>query len=775
MKATFKPTYRITGYIFQIAFIVTFTLNSALAMQETPQLLHDLLKYECVACAAQVTRFSKDSLQIDSHNKPHLAYGGDHLYYAHQTPDGWQRSVVDAGNSVGEINALGLDSVDQPMIAYAGAQLRFAYLSGNVWSTETITSTTYTFFKLSMDIDNLGQPHVVTYVDGKRLLYSIKENSAWTTEIVQDGTVSDGQITIVTAGSGTPHISYLQDNGIVYSYKSGGVWNQEIVGYGDHASFVLDTSGYPHFIYISTYPTALVYKFKDSSGWHSEPISIQYPGFNQLALDQGNNIHIAATSSGDLIYANKLGGSWNYETIKTGFFYGVALQVDRENIAHVATYDQSDHGVWYANSSADSWELLSVETASNYRGDTCLIVDPAGGIHATYMLEQLNGGWMYSFHDGSNWEDVMIAPGVSPIDSDMTLDLLGNPHMIHYDFSSMQLIYTYRDSYGWHQVSLAGNIAYNLGMGIAIDMSGNPHIAYEDNGRLIYLSRDRYGWQSQVIDQDGTVGRWADLALDTLGSPHVSYMDYAKGDLKHAYWNGFQWQIEVVDDQGFTGQYSSIAIDDLDQVHIAYQDHSSKYLRYAKLRGGSWNIQTVDNGGDTGYEIELTIDQGGVPHITYLGDINETMSSGVVYYAESTPGGWVTHQITSSGVSNYPGIQIDQSGYLHLLYEYYTFGDILYATNHPFGHLRLLAPGTSPVAQQVQFEAIVPSSEGVSFEWDFGDGEYAAGQVVTHTYTSAGMYTVTLSTTGDQGSLIMSHNILVGLPLFLPTIYTLDS
>jgi len=39
-----------------------------------------------------------------------------------------------------------------------------------------------------------------------------------------------------------------------------------------------------------------------------------------------------------------------------------------------------------------------------------------------------------------------------------------------------------------------------------------------------------------------------------------------------------------------------------------------------------------------------------------------------------------------------------------------------------------------------------------SFNWDFGDGEVAEGDKVTHTYAAAGEYTVTLTVTDDQGA-----------------------
>ena len=43
------------------------------------------------------------------------------------------------------------------------------------------------------------------------------------------------------------------------------------------------------------------------------------------------------------------------------------------------------------------------------------------------------------------------------------------------------------------------------------------------------------------------------------------------------------------------------------------------------------------------------------------------------------------------------------------------------------------------------------------FEWDFGDGTFATGQTVVHTYTAVGDYTVTLTSTYSDGGVTHDH------------------
>jgi len=57
------------------------------------------------------------------------------------------------------------------------------------------------------------------------------------------------------------------------------------------------------------------------------------------------------------------------------------------------------------------------------------------------------------------------------------------------------------------------------------------------------------------------------------------------------------------------------------------------------------------------------------------------------------------------------------------------------------------------VGEEIRFYAAPydPDSAIVSYEWDFGDGSTASGAEVSHSYTSATSYKVTLTVTDDDG------------------------
>ncbi len=52
----------------------------------------------------------------------------------------------------------------------------------------------------------------------------------------------------------------------------------------------------------------------------------------------------------------------------------------------------------------------------------------------------------------------------------------------------------------------------------------------------------------------------------------------------------------------------------------------------------------------------------------------------------------------------------------------------------------------------VDFDANVQGDMPIDYEWDFGDGSTGTGSEVSHTYTDAGTYTVTLTATNEAGT-----------------------
>lgn len=73
---------------------------------------------ECVDCPKEFRWMTDRSLQLDHADRPHIAYGYDHLYYAHYDGTEWHHETVDSAPEVGSYAALALDLAGMPHISY---------------------------------------------------------------------------------------------------------------------------------------------------------------------------------------------------------------------------------------------------------------------------------------------------------------------------------------------------------------------------------------------------------------------------------------------------------------------------------------------------------------------------------------------------------------------------------------------------------------------------------------------------------------------------------
>ena len=84
---------------------------------------------------------SNRSISLDFSNNPHIAFGGDHLYYMFYDGSQWNFVVVDPSNGVGLFASLALDSSDHPHISYYDSvhgALKYAYYDGATWFITTV-------------------------------------------------------------------------------------------------------------------------------------------------------------------------------------------------------------------------------------------------------------------------------------------------------------------------------------------------------------------------------------------------------------------------------------------------------------------------------------------------------------------------------------------------------------------------------------------------------------------------------------------------------------
>ncbi len=73
---------------------------------------------EAVDAPKIFTDFYSRSLAVDTDDHPHIAYGGDHLYYAFYDGTSWNYETVDLSTGVGECASIALDSSGKVHISY---------------------------------------------------------------------------------------------------------------------------------------------------------------------------------------------------------------------------------------------------------------------------------------------------------------------------------------------------------------------------------------------------------------------------------------------------------------------------------------------------------------------------------------------------------------------------------------------------------------------------------------------------------------------------------
>ena len=84
------------------------------------------------------------------------------------------------------------------------------------------------------------------------------------------------------------------------------------------------------------------------------------------------------------------------------------------------------------------------------------------------------------------------------------------------------------------------------------------------------------------------------------------------------------------------------------------------------------------------------------------------------------------------------------------------------------------SPVTPTVGQTVFFTGtFLSGSLPITFSWDFGDGCFACGRVVTHTYLLPGEFSVRMTVTNGCGQAVVERPLLVVRPawqVYLPLV-----
>jgi hypothetical protein len=237
---------------------------------------------------------------LDSHNNPHVLYGSDGLKYASWTGTNWVNQTVDNNGGFGSI---ALDSSNIPHITYKDGQaIKYAIWTGINWNIQTVENVSESA-TLSFSIDQNNTVYIMYQSDGVKL--AVYRDSSWNIQTVATD--------ISTLGN-----------------------------------MVLDSEGYPHFIYTVNYGfnnSTLKYSHWNGTSWITQDVVsntvIGYgwtPLPGSLALDSNDSPQIAyITSTPELMYAKWTGTTWNIKNVENAY-YNITQFVEASTSAESPCY-----------------------------------------------------------------------------------------------------------------------------------------------------------------------------------------------------------------------------------------------------------------------------------------------------------------------------------------------------------------------------------------------------------------------------------------------------
>jgi len=654
---------------------------------------------ECVECPKEFASFDR-SLQLDADLHPHIAYGGNHLYYAWQDGTSWHYETVDSAYQVGRSASLALDSNGDAHIAYfdlPNGKLKYAHRLNGAWQIETVDRAVEG--SATLILDSAGGAHIAYSSNDQAsppagpttysVKYASRTGSSWDIQTLEQGTSNSnsvvGGVSLALDSSNRPHISYALNylsNDCYYCLKyavwNGSDWDFQYVEKSAQTSvpisiggpqLILDPAGAPHILYYHMvdghppYTYYLLYASLVGDGWDVQTIVSGHIGTSSIALEAVTGIpHIVYQGESSLIHTYWNGSAWIAQTVDEESASDITLVLEND-LPHIAYY--MSNSLKYARFTGSSWDIQVVDTQRSVGQYNSIAIDSSGNAHISY-LDDTDHVLKYAYWTGSAWIIEPIDPtAYSNKYSSITLDTGDHPHISYFTLKDGIAYVTYAQQLGssWDIQTVDSGLASDAAStSLALDGNGGPHIAYRYDRVLKYALWTGSTWEVQTVlsQNNNSGGSGPSLALDSAGNPHLTYQEYESDVLKYARWNGNDWVIQTVDSDGVVGQYSSLALDSSNRPHISYLAAYPNWdLRYASWTGTAWEIQTVDSAGYAGFNTSLALDKAGNPHISYLQSRDYLWPSPqILKYAVRTGGHWNVQKVTGEKNSNVYGADL---------------------------------------------------------------------------------------------------------------------
>jgi hypothetical protein len=259
----------------------------------------NLWKYQSVDDPMLFNYMGDRSLRLDSDNNPHIAFGGDHLYYASYDGSNWTFETVDPAVGVGFFTSLALDSQDRPHITYydtVHGALKYAFFDSVGWNITTLDAYALSANENSANLDASS--------DASACFVGDRDWRSFPSGLPGEDLGPDAI---------SPHI--------------------DLVGYGLYSSIAIDAAGNIHISYYDSVNGNLKYAHTLLNSWIIQTIDFNgdVGAYSSLAVNSSGygQISYYDKTNGNLKFAHFNGASWVSQTLDTngdtGQFTSIAL------------------------------------------------------------------------------------------------------------------------------------------------------------------------------------------------------------------------------------------------------------------------------------------------------------------------------------------------------------------------------------------------------------------------------------------------------------------
>lgn len=662
---------RLTSVLLALIVIagaaVTFALVPAAPTSAQPEASWDVT---CIDCPRSSGVLGDRSLRIDAQGRPHIAYGGDHLYHAYRDGGGWHTEVADSSNYTGGRMSLALNAAGESRISYTRQHtcpwppfdeicydLRFAYKDSSGWHTETlfpdgkVAST-------AIAVDAAGRAHIVFWdMASSTVRYALQSGGGWQVETVggMTGNEQDFSVSLALDSLGRPHIVYA-NSGLQYAYRDGSGWHSELVDANtiNHPSLALTTAGAP---LITAWGAGQQFAYHDAGGWHVETVDPDGNGYSSIAVDGNGLVHISyrgAYPGFALRHATRAAGGWQVETASNQPALGTSIALRSDGTPLIATV--SANALDLAERGAVGWSVAEVDAFGWASSGASMAVDGAGQPRLSHGA---TAGLLYTYRDAGGWHSQLVdpasvretssalAPGGAPqiaytvnnaaynttlrlafksggawqhVDLDdgnqagypsLAIDAGGRPFISYLrGYPLNLLVVTHQTSGGVWETEVVGSA--NSGGSLALVGGNAPRVAYVAGGQIVYAFRDAGGWHSEPV----AAGLYPSLALASDGSPRISFS--SGQTLFYAYRDAGGWHSEAASAYG--GGATSLALDLANRPHIFYgflNRPLDGQLRYTRQDASGWHDELIETVYRAVGSLDLALTPAGQPLMAF--------------------------------------------------------------------------------------------------------------------------------------------------------------